>query len=155
MRGYWGDTQRTAQSLVPTVHNPTQLAYRTGDIVRLTPEGDFEFQGRRDHQIKSRGYRIELGDIETTLHTAPAIAECAVLAVPDGEITNRLAAFVVPSGQHDPATLCGHCASRLPHYMIPDFEYTDRLPRTSTGKVDRQALARTLAQGPGKEHVDA
>ncbi|MDG9702877.1 amino acid adenylation domain-containing protein [Streptomyces sp. DH37] len=145
MRGYWGDRDRTERSLIHAVHHAAELAYRTGDIVRTTPEGDFEFLGRRDQQVKSRGYRIELGEIEAALCTAESVVECAVLAVPDEEITNRLVAFVVAVGPRDPAALRQHCSDQLPQYMIPDFEFIDRLPRGSTGKIDRQMLADELS----------
>ena len=143
MQGYWGDPERSARGLVP---NPfagplTDLLYRTGDLVQEEADGTYRFLGRRDSQVKSRGYRIELGDIEAALYAHPEIVECAVTAVPDELITNRLKAFVVLRSEVDASTLARFLADRIPGYMIPDqFEFMDALPKTSTGKVERRAL---------------
>ena len=95
MRGYWGDAERTGRSLV---RDPTgrfhQPVYRTGDLVRQRANGDYRLSGRRDHQIKSRGYRIELGEVESAILAHPAVIECAVIAVPDALVTNRIKAYV-------------------------------------------------------------
>ena len=87
MKGYWNQAERTAQALVPNPRFPhlPDPVYRTGDLVRLRPDGDFDFLGRRDHQIKSRGYRIELGEVEAALNAHQAIAEGVAVAVPDAE----------------------------------------------------------------------
>jgi amino acid adenylation domain-containing protein len=144
MQGYLGDRDKTAARLVPDplgdiIQQPT---YRTGDLVVLTEGGVYRFLGRRDEQIKSRGYRIELGDIETAIYSHPAVSECAVVAVPDELVTNRLLAYVSLREPLEAGALAGFCADRLPHYMVPErFEFADELPRTSTGKVDRRALA--------------
>ncbi|MGH2722670.1 MAG: amino acid adenylation domain-containing protein [Actinomycetota bacterium] len=143
MKGYWGDPERTAATLVPTPWGgPPGVAYRTGDLVVEEGDGNLRFLGRKDAQIKSRGYRIELGEIETTLYAHPSVVECSVAAIPDELVTNRIKAFVVVRGDVDHAELAGFCAGRLPRYMIPEvFEFRDVLPKTSTGKIDRQALA--------------
>jgi amino acid adenylation domain-containing protein len=144
MRGYWGDPLRTGKVLVrdPSRGESDEYVYRTGDLVQEDENGSYRFLGRRDTQIKSRGYRIELGDVESTLVTHPAVVECAVIAVPDELITNRIRAFVaVREKVVQEADLVRFCAERIPHYMIPEsFEFRDVLPRTSTGKIDRQAL---------------
>lgn len=144
MQGYWGDRERTARALIPNPFNEevSDPIYRTGDMVRLDDDGNYRLLGRRDHQIKSRGYRIELGEIESALYAHPAVVECAVIAVPDELITNRIKACVVARdglSQHDLIRFCG---SRIPNYMIPEvFEFRDILPKTSTGKIDRQSLS--------------
>lgn len=144
MQGYLGDPEKTAERLVPDplgdiIHQPT---YRTGDLVALTESGAYRFLGRRDEQIKSRGYRIELGDIEVAIYAHPAVSECAVVAVPDALVTNRVLAYVSLREPLEPGALAEFCAQRLPHYMVPErFEFADELPRTSTGKVDRRSLA--------------
>lgn len=145
MQGYWGNPERSALSLqrIEVAPGITDLAYRTGDIVRELPDGDLEFLGRRDHQVKTRGYRVELGEIEVALHRHPAVDEAVVVAVPDEEITNRLRAVVVlKAGQSvDEADLKQHCALTLPRYMVPEaIDFRASLPRTSSGKVDRRAL---------------
>ena len=144
MQGYWGDVDRTARSLVSNLFaGPLHdRLYRTGDLVQEDEDGNFKFLGRRDAQVKSRGYRIELGDIEAALYAHPDIVECAVVAIPDELMTNRLRAYVVTRGDSDASILTRHLAERLPAYMIPDsFAFMDTLPKTSTGKVERRALA--------------
>ncbi len=144
MQGYWGDDERTERALVadPRGRALPDLAYRTGDLVRREPDGNYRLLGRRDHQIKSRGYRIELGEIETTLYAHSEVAECAVVALPDPLVTNRIVAYVVARDAVTEPELVRFCAERLPHYMLPErLEFRDSLPKTSTGKVDRQALS--------------
>jgi amino acid adenylation domain-containing protein len=148
MQGYWGDPERTAESLVPHPLAPElrERVYRTGDLVQAGDDGNYRFLGRRDTQIKSRGYRIELGEIEAVLYGSPDVLECAVLAIPDDLVTNRLAAAVVTANGLGAAELAPLCRNRLPPYMVPElFDLRDRLPRTSTGKVDRTMLTSELA----------
>ena len=103
--------------------------------------GDWIFLGRRDSQIKSRGYRIELGDIEAALNLHPAVVECAVVAIPDEVVTNRIKAFVVARRRLDGEELSRFCRSQS-RYMTPEvYEFRDELPRSSTGKIDRRALS--------------
>jgi amino acid adenylation domain-containing protein len=150
MQGYWGRPERTALSLqsleiAPGLHDQ---AYRTGDLVRERPDGELEFLGRRDHQVKTRGYRVELGEIETRLAAHPAVDEVVVVAIPDDEVTNRLKAVVVTKAgaETDADLLKQHCAATLPRYMVPEYvEFRGALPRTSSGKVDRRALAETTS----------
>ena len=146
MRGYWNRAERTAESLreIAVPGGATVTAYRTGDLVRERSDGALEFLGRRDHQVKTRGYRVELGEIETVLQRHPSVAEAIVLAVPDEEITNRLIAIVVavPGMSPDEPDLKQHCAGALPRYMVPErIAFRDAFPRTSSGKIDRRALA--------------
>jgi amino acid adenylation domain-containing protein len=153
MQGYWGNPERTALALqkIEVAPGLTDTAYRTGDIVRRRPDGNLEFLGRRDHQVKTRGYRVELGEIETALHAHPAVDEAVVIAVPDPEITNRLRAVVVlrPGAAIDEADLKQHCATTLPRYMVPEaIEFRASLPRTTSGKVDRRALTPTPGTAP-------
>jgi len=150
MQGYWGRPERTSQTLKSIEVWPglTLRAYNTGDLVRTGPDANLEFLGRRDHQIKTRGYRVELGEIEALLHCHPAVDEAVVLALPDETIGNRLAAVVVTKekAQVSKADLQQHCAKGLPRYMVPSsVVFRPNLPRTSSGKVDRQALAAWLA----------
>jgi amino acid adenylation domain-containing protein len=145
--GYWGDPDRTARQFVVNPFEPRfrELAYRTGDIVRLADNGtDWIYVGRRDHMVKSRGYRIDLGEIEAALYATPAVRAAAVVTVPDDLIGNRVKAYVVlAAGVDVTATeLRANCSRLLPRYMVPDtIELRDGLPTTSTGKVDRRLLA--------------
>ncbi len=142
--GYWGDAERTARGFVSNPLGPAQdRVYRTGDLVRQDEDGDYIFLGRRDHQIKSRGFRIELGDIEAALYAHPSVAECVVVPIPDDVVGNRIMAYVVrKDAALTEVELARFCATLLPKYMIPEqFEFPHGLPKTSTGKVDRPALA--------------
>jgi acyl-coenzyme A synthetase/AMP-(fatty) acid ligase len=114
-------------------------------------DGAFRFVGRRDHQVKTRGYRVELGEVESAIHAHPAVHEACVVAVPDEKIGHSLLAYVsVTEG----ATLSAielkkHVSERLPRYMVPaEVRFEDALPRTSTGKIDRTALAVAAEEEP-------
>lgn len=147
MQGYWNDPERTDRGLVPDPFGRPEKVYRTGDLVREDGDRCFRLVGRRDAQIKSRGYRIELGEIESALYRHPAVAECAAIAVADEMITNRLVAFVALKYPVEESALHQWCADIIPRYMIPEaFELQELLPKTSTGKIDRQQLARQLAE---------
>jgi amino acid adenylation domain-containing protein len=131
-RGYLGRPDLTAAAFIP--HDAGERLYRTGDRARWLADGNLEYLGRVDRQIKVRGYRIEPGEVEAVLLRDPAVREAAVVASGD-----RLLAFLVPHAE--PADL--DLAGDLPEYMIPSaFVWLDELPLTSTGKVDRRALAR-------------
>lgn len=149
MSGYWGDPDRTAERLVP---NPfggeiVDMVYKTGDLVRVDHNGDYVFLGRRDNQVKSRGYRIELGEIETAMYRFPGIVEFAVVAIPDDLITNRLVGFAAVKEGVSEGELLHHCKENVPPYMIPEkFEILEVLPKTSTGKINRQEL-KSIAEG--------
>lgn len=124
-----------------------ERAYRTGDIVRLENDENYSFIGRRDHMVKSRGYRIELGEIEQVLFQHDQVKEAVVIAVPDDEIGSRLKAVVAPNADCEVlvADLQAFCSTRLPRYMVPEtFVFLSELPKTSTGKTDRQALSKSL-----------
>jgi amino acid adenylation domain-containing protein len=143
MQGYLGDAEKTASRLLPNPFGGVleQPVYRTGDLVQRTPDGSYRFLGRRDSQIKSRGYRIELGEIEAALYGHPAVLECAVVAIPDDLVTNRLHAHVTLRSDVSKAELASFLSERIPAYMIPEeFRFAEALPRTSTGKVDRRTL---------------
>jgi amino acid adenylation domain-containing protein len=143
MQGYWGDSARTEQALAadPQGRGGRDPFYRTGDLARRDRDGNLLLLGRRDDQIKSRGYRIELGEVEAAIYAHPSVVECAVTAVPDELITNRIHAYVVARDGLGADDLTRFCAERIPHYMIPErFDFRDELPKTSTGKVDRQLL---------------
>jgi amino acid adenylation domain-containing protein len=154
MRGYWGRPDRTEEVLGPHPLDPSLPgpAYRTGDIVRPREDGAFDFLGRRDHQIKSRGYRIELGEVEATLHTHPMLEEAAVVAVPHEDWGMAIVAWVVAreGAELTEAAVKRHVAERLPRYMVPSrVAIIPSLPRTSTGKVDRQRVQEESAQDAG------
>ncbi|HEY0700530.1 MAG TPA: amino acid adenylation domain-containing protein, partial [Micromonospora sp.] len=143
-RGYWGDPERTAERFVTHPRSGAYL-YRTGDLGRLLPDGNIEFLGREDFQVKVGGYRIELGEIETVICTHPAISATAVAAIGDPRGSRRLAAYVVvdPAATAVPSSdeVKELCAGKLPPYMVPaTVTVLPALPLTPNGKVNRAAL---------------
>ena len=144
MKGYWGRPDATAAAVLPNPLNRAyaDVMYRTGDIVKLMPSGDYQYVGRRDKMVKSRGYRIELGEIETALYAHPGVKEAAVVAVPDERIGARLMAYVVPGDSAlTQSELMKFCSERVLRYMVPErIEMCSQLPKTSTGKIDKTTL---------------
>ncbi len=143
-RGYWNSPAITAAKFIPNPYGqPGARVYRTGDLGRWLPNGEVDFLGRNDHQVKVRGHRIELGEIEAALIAHVAVDEAVVLAPDDGAGSHRLVAYVkLRSGQHlTTSDLARSLRSKLPSYMVPSgFVFMDALPHTTTGKVDRKAL---------------
>jgi amino acid adenylation domain-containing protein/non-ribosomal peptide synthase protein (TIGR01720 family) len=144
-RGYLKKSEQTAEKFVanPFSNDESARLYRTGDLARFLPDGDVEFIGRIDHQVKVRGYRIELGEIEAELKQHPALREAVVIARDESEGQKRLVAYVVAARHTAPSTseLRDYLGQRLPAYMIPStFVTLKSLPVTRNGKVDRQAL---------------
>ena len=144
--GYLGHPHLTAEKFLPDpfAGEPGCRLYRTGDRVRLLPDGNVEFVGRVDHQVKLRGFRIELGEIESALSAHPEVREAVVLAREDEPGERRLVAYVVPTaGASGPlaAAWRGFLQQRLPDYMVPAaFVVLDALPLTPNGKLDRRGL---------------
>ena len=144
-RGYLNRAELTAEKFVPdpfAVDAGSRL-YRSGDLARYLPDGNLEFAGRIDHQVKVRGFRIELGEIEAVLGELPSVRECAVLAREDVPGDKRLVAYVIPSPDANATSneLRSYLSARLPEYMIPQhWVMLESLPLTATGKVDRLAL---------------
>ncbi|WP_331744332.1 amino acid adenylation domain-containing protein [Kitasatospora sp. NBC_01300] len=143
-RGYLNDPRRTAGQFLPCPFGaPGERMYRTGDVVRWNAEGELEFLGRADEQVKLHGFRIELGEIEAVLAGHPAVAQATVVAGPGASTGRRLIGYVVPAGDSglDPAALREHVGAVLPDYMVPSAIVTlDAFPLTPRGKIDRAAL---------------
>lgn len=142
-RGYLGHAKLTDERFVPDPFAAQgSRIYRTGDLVRERPDGDLEYLGRTDEQLKISGYRIEPGEIETVLRFHSAVRDCAVVAV--GETgARRLVAYIVPGpgSSLDAAALARHAAGALPPHMMPvAFVAVRELPLTPNGKLDRAAL---------------
>jgi hypothetical protein len=142
-KGYLDQPALTAERFVPDPHGePGARMYRTGDLGRWTRDGVLEFAGRADDQIKIRGFRIEPGEVVASLLEHPAVGQAAVVA---RELSGSriLVAYVVatPGERVDPAGLRQFAGERLPRHMVPGaVVVVDNLPRTSTGKLDRNAL---------------
>ena len=150
-RGYLNRPEKTAQAFISSPFNANERLYRTGDLVRLRPDGQLDYLGRIDHQVKLRGQRLELGEIVNLLRNHPSVKEATVLlqaVASGGEI---LTAYVVPQTLPDAAaaiakqtlidTLQSFAAEHLPKYMVPTaFVLLEQMPLTPNGKIDRQSL---------------
>ncbi|MGW7072631.1 non-ribosomal peptide synthetase [Streptomyces sp. NPDC054855] len=145
-RGYVNDEERTGAAFVPDPHVPGARLYRSGDIGRRLPDGNLEFLGRRDAQVKLRGFRIEIGEIENRLLTVPGVRDSAVVVTGSGG-TGRLVAFWTGAADATPDTLAAALGRTLPAYMVPGhFHRLPELPLTGNGKTDRKALGRLAAE---------
>ncbi|WP_158711725.1 amino acid adenylation domain-containing protein [Streptomyces virginiae] len=120
--------------------------YRTGDLARALPDGDLEYLGRIDHQVKLRGFRIELGEVEAALAAHPLVDAAVALVAPDAAGTDVLVGYLAVTGAEDGAgptveDMREHLARRLPGYMIPGaFVTLPAFPLTANGKTDRRRL---------------
>jgi amino acid adenylation domain-containing protein/thioester reductase-like protein len=154
-RGYLGRPELTAERFIPDPFAGSRgeggkraasgaRLYKTGDLARFRPDGEVEFLGRLDHQVKVRGVRVEPGEIEAALARHPAVREAVVVARRDGPAgETRLAAYLVPAGggASELGELRAFLRRGLPEAMIPAaFVVLPALPLTPSGKVDRRAL---------------
>ena len=115
--------------------------YGTGDLVRYQPDGNLEYIGRIDHQIKLRGFRIELGEIESKLLDHEAVDKAVVIIREDQPGDKRLVAYIVTDKPPESSELKAHLQTSLPAYMVPAaFVFMTALPLTPNGKLDRKAL---------------
>ena len=140
-RGYLNNAALTDEKFTDNPVNPDERIYRTGDIARWLPEGNIEYLGREDHQVKIRGLRIELGEIENTIREYPGITDCVALVKKYSESIILIIAYVVCKSEFGLEGLKHYLRERLPDYMIPNrFEKIDEIPLTPSGKADRKAL---------------
>lgn len=143
-RGYLDAPELTAEKFVPNPFTASAAArlYKTGDRARYRADGQIEFRGRRDTQVKLRGFRIELSEIETTLAQHPDIQANVVVLREDEPNAKRLVAYLVARRPAPaPIDLRMWLRARLPEYMLPSaFVFLDALPLTANGKVNRRAL---------------
>jgi amino acid adenylation domain-containing protein len=142
-RGYVGRPELTRARFVSGPADSGGRLYRSGDSCLVRPDGELQYLGRLDHQVKLRGYRIELGEIEAALSGHVAVQEAVVRLDQRDATESRLVAYLVTrdSGAVAPEELRAHLGRTLPDYMLPAaFVTLDRLPLTANGKVDRTAL---------------
>ncbi len=141
-RGYLNNPQLTLERFTPHPARPGERIYRTGDVARWLPDGNLEYLGREDQQVKIRGVRIELGEIENTIRLFPGIVDCAVTPRKYSDSLVLIAAFLVCNRPVEAVDLKLFLEQFLPSCMVPGFIATiDNLPLTPNGKVDRKQLA--------------
>ncbi|MCP4157092.1 MAG: amino acid adenylation domain-containing protein, partial [bacterium] len=165
-RGYLNRPDITAEKFLENPYKPGERMYRSGDLAKLTENGDMEYRGRIDHQVKIRGYRIEMGEIENRLLRHHDIKEAVVQAKTKEEGDKYLCAYIVPTGTTHPQHAAPHqlageesrfmttyLSAELPEYMIPAyFIQINKIPLTANGKVDRRALPE-VEMKKGKTHI--
>ncbi|AYF73655.1 amino acid adenylation domain-containing protein [Nocardia yunnanensis] len=141
-RGYRNRAELTVSRFVACPWAPGERMYRTGDLVRWTADGEVEYLGRNDSQVKLRGFRIELGEIEAALAALPQVRTAVVVLHHDAARGDQLVAYLVPAaGGVDVAQVRAALAERLTAYMIPSaFMVLDAMPMTVNGKLDYRAL---------------
>ena len=142
-RGYWNRPELTAERFITIPALAPQRLYRTGDLARFLPDGNLEYLGRTDYQIKLRGHRIEPGEVEAFLEQCRGVRQAVVVLREDREGDKRLVAYLVASAgsPESPAELRATLASKLPDYMVPSaFVFLPALPLTNNGKIDRKTL---------------
>jgi amino acid adenylation domain-containing protein len=157
-RGYVNRPELSAQSFIPDPFSdrPGAMIYRTGDLVRYRADGNIEFLGRIDNQVKLRGFRIELGEIEASLDMYDTVEQSVVMLREDTPGLKQLVAYVVARNQQnfDAEGARAHLSSELPDYMIPAaFVMLETMPLTPNGKVNRKALPAPDAADPTTEYV--
>jgi amino acid adenylation domain-containing protein len=155
-RGYVGQPEQTAERFIPNpfTDDSEGRMYRTGDRARVMPDGNVEFLGRIDDQVKIHGHRVEPSEIEIVLSRHPAVRHCAVLARDVGDVGEKqLVAYVVHSSEVATEDLQTYARGTLPVHMVPTrFVVLNALPLTPSGKVDRRALPEPTDE-PGAEYV--
>jgi amino acid adenylation domain-containing protein len=156
-RGYRNQPDLTAERFVPDPFQniPGQRMYRTGDLGRWCDDGTIGFLGRADHQVKLRGYRVELGEIEAFIAQSPDVQNAVVICRKDTSGSNRLLAYIVPSGEPgDMQEIRSWLRANLPEYMVPASIVTlPSFPITQSGKIDRNALPDPEAVNASQAHA--
>ncbi|MBN4003643.1 amino acid adenylation domain-containing protein [Nostoc sp. LPT] len=158
VRGYLNRPELTPLRFIPNPfsNKPDARLYKSGDLGRYLPNGDIEYLGRIDHQVKVRGFRIELGEIEALITQHPAVRETVVVLSEESVDSKRIVAYVVPQKQQTLAIpeLRTFLESKLPNYMMPAaFIILEALPLTPNGKLDRKALPAADTARPDLEAV--
>ena len=144
-RSYYNQAELTREKFIPNpfVEENNARLYKTGDLVRIRADGNIEFLGRIDHQIKLRGFRIELGEIETVLRSCPGVGDAAVVLKEDKENGKRIVAYIATNMNITVSVseLRQQLKSKLPDYMVPAvFTMMSELPKMPNGKVDYNNL---------------
>jgi amino acid adenylation domain-containing protein len=149
MQGYWGqpDLNRRAFYRREVAPQYFETYYRTGDLVKMLPDGNLLFIGRKDRQIKTRGYRVELDEIEAALVSHPNVEEAAVFVIQDNDGNNYIHAAVIPEADEalSDVLLSSHLTRIIPSYAIPyKYHIRQTFPRTTSGKISRHQLRKEV-----------
>jgi amino acid adenylation domain-containing protein len=140
-KGYLNRSELTQERFIDNPFILGDKLYKTGDLVRYLQDGNLEYWGRQDEQVKIRGCRVELGEIATVIAQHPDVQESVVIASDDAQENPRLIAYVVTDKQDITTELLSYLQQKLPNYMVPStFIGLDKLPFTPNGKVDKRAL---------------
>jgi amino acid adenylation domain-containing protein len=143
-QGYLNRPELTSERFIPNPFETASTIYKTGDVARYLPDGNIEFFGRSDQQVKVRGFRIETGEVEVALTAHPSVQQAVVVAWRERSSEASLVAYVVATEgkeEADPAQLREFLQQKLPDYMLPSiYVHLDSLPLTPNGKVDRKSL---------------
>ncbi|MEU8791350.1 amino acid adenylation domain-containing protein [Streptomyces sp. NPDC048643] len=153
-RGYINDPERTRAVFLPDPHRPGERLHLGGDYGRWLPDGQLEFLGRRDSQVKVRGFRIEIGEVDEGLLRVPGVHDAAVVVAEGAGGGRRLHAFYTGPRPLEPAHVQDELGNTLPTYMVPSaFSRLEALPLTANGKIDRNRLTALAAEfDPCVEH---
>ena len=140
-RGYLNNQELTDKKFVDNKRIGNQKIYKTGDLVKMLPDGNIEFIGRIDNQVKIRGHRVELGEIENELIKKAFIRDVAVIAKQEVSGTYNICAYIVADENINLEEIRSGLSRNLPKYMIPSvFVKLDKMPLTKNGKIDKKAL---------------
>ncbi|MGY0793804.1 amino acid adenylation domain-containing protein [Azospirillum argentinense] len=143
--GYVGAPDLTAKSFSEATLAPGRRRYRTGDLARIRPDGQIEFLGRIDHQVKINGHRVELGEIEHCIRVVPGVLECSAFLAKSGRFAGSLCAAYTAAAEIAPADVRAALSQRLPNYMIPSqLLSVAAIPTTANGKRDTKQLEKLL-----------
>ncbi|MFY9557467.1 MAG: amino acid adenylation domain-containing protein, partial [Blastocatellia bacterium] len=157
-RGYLNNPETTAERFIPDPFNDAGAArmYRTGDLGRYLPDGNIQFIGRRDQQVKVRGFRIELGEIEAAMMHHPHVTEAVAELRHSPKGDKYLVAYLAAQEHLTASEIREHLKQRLPEYMVPSrYVLMDKLPTTPNGKLDRGALRDMAELLAGRTQVEA
>lgn len=159
--GYVGETQRTKEQFIADPYRDGAMLYCTGDLVRRRPDGNLDFIGRQDRQVKIDGKRVELGEIEETLRRSDHVGDAVVLMARSAVGVPLLTAYITPASAGQPhtsvvAAIRRHVDQVLPTYMRPSqIHVLDAFPLTANGKVDRARLSSLESKAPSPTSLAA
>lgn len=140
-RGYLNNPELTKEKFVDNPVLKSQKMYRTGDLAMFLPDGNIEFKGRKDYQIKLRGLRIELGEIESIINEYKDVDQCAVIVKNKNSLNPAIVAFIVKRADFEIKDFKQYLKEHLPDYMVPNqYIFLDEMPLTTNGKINRNRL---------------